>query len=141
MIANYYYKCGICGCVCNLKYQMGYARKHPIRYKCKCGASIRGMYELERGISFEDAYAVSEQVPSFVVYCSGDFFTVPPFSVKNLEEAYRTVPTPFILATQLLEYKDFQKEFTHILSYRDRRHQSVRAINELYAAKNKGSYT
>ena len=136
MTASMYYKCRICGCICNLKYQMGYAKKHPVRYKCKCGVSIRGMYEEGRGFSFENAEEVYEQMPSFVVYCSGEFFTIPPFSVKSFEETVGTVPTPFILATQLLNYEDYRREFSHILSYRDGKHIFVRALNELYAAKN-----
>ncbi len=136
MTANMYYKCKICGCVCNLKYQMGYSKKHPIRYKCCCGVSIRGTYEEGKGILFENAVEVDEELPKFVVYCSGEFFTVPPFEVNSFEETISTVPTPFILATQLLEYENFEKEFQHILSYRDSRHMYVRAINELYAANN-----
>lgn len=136
MTVNMYYKCKICGCVCNLKYQMGYAKKHPIRYKCICGVSIRGIYEEGRGFSFENAEFVEEQMPKFVVYCSGEFFTIPPFLVESFEETFATVPPPFILATQLLEYEDYRKEFSHILFYRDERHVYVRALNELYVAKN-----
>lgn len=131
-----YYKCKICGCVCNLKYQMGFAKKHPVRYKCKCGVSIRGMYEETRGFSFENAEVVNEQMPDCVVYCAGEFFTVPPFVVKSFEETVTTVPSPFILATQLLNYEDYRLEFSHILSYRVEKLIYVRALNELYLAKN-----
>ncbi len=136
MTASMYYKCKICGCICNLKYQMGYAKKHPVRYKCKCGVSIRGMYEEGRGFSFENAETVEEQMPGIVVYCSGEFFTFPPFSVNSFKETVCTVPPPFILATHLLEYEDYSLEFHHILAYRDEKHAYVRALNELYAAKN-----
>ena len=37
MVSNYLVKCNICGRVCNLKYQLGFSKKHPIRYKCMCG--------------------------------------------------------------------------------------------------------
>lgn len=136
MTASMYYRCKICGSICNLKYQMGYSRKHPIRYKCTCGISIRGLYEEGRGICFENADKVAEAIPSFVVYASGEFFTVRPFAVRTFKETIGSVPPPFILATQLLEYEDYQKEFSHIISYRDKSHSYVRAINELYSAKN-----
>lgn len=137
MTVNMYYKCKICGCVCNLKYQMGYSRKHPIRYKCKCGVSIRGSYEENRGFQFENAVEAKPELPEFVVYCSGEFFTVPPFMVHSFEETVGTVPPPFILATQILEYKEYRKELQHVLAYRDIGHPYVRAINELFAANNK----
>ncbi len=136
MTASMYYKCKICGCICNLKYQMGYSRKHPIRYRCKCGVSMRGSFEKGKGISFENAVEAEDKMPEFVVYCSGEFFTVPPFAVNSYEETIASVPPPFILATQLLDYDNYVKEFQHILSYRDVRHPYVRAINELYAAGN-----
>lgn len=136
MTINMYYKCKICGCVCNLKYQMGYLKKHPIRYKCMCGVSIRGMYEENSIISFENADKIDEELPKFVVYCSGEFFTVPPFTVETFEQTIAKVPPPFILATQLLEYENYRKEITHILYYREEKHRYVRAINELYAAEN-----
>ena len=135
MLINLYYKCKICGCVCNFKYEVGYSKKHPIRYKCMCGISIRGMYEDKDGISFENAEKVEGQLPGFVVYSSGEFFTVPPFAVKFYKDMERGC-TPFILATQMLDYLKYRKEFTHIISYRDEQHIYVRALNELYSARN-----
>ena len=131
-----YYKCKICGCVCNLKYQMGYSQQHPIRYKCKCGVSIRGKYEKDRGMSFENAEKVNDMSSGFVVYCSGEFFTIPPFAVESYEDTIAKILPPFLFATQMVEYDDFVKEFRHILTYREEKQSYVRAINELYAVKN-----
>lgn len=136
MTKSMYYRCRICGSVCNLKYQIGYSRKHPIRYKCSCGILIRGLYEEGKGIDFENADKVDQTLPAFVVYSSGEFFTVPPFSVTTFKQTVGTFPPPFILATMMLEYEDYRKEFSHIIFYRDNSHSSVRAINELYAARN-----
>lgn len=44
MQANYYIKCDICGAVSNLKYQMVFSKRHPIRFKCPCGVSLRGEF-------------------------------------------------------------------------------------------------
>ena len=126
MTGSMYYRCRICGSVCNLKYQIGYSRKHPIRYKCSCGILIRGLYEEGKGIDFENADKVDQTLPAFVVYSSGEFFTVPPFSVTTFKQTVGTFPPPFILATMMLEYEDYRKEFSHIIFYRDNSHSSVR---------------
>lgn len=135
MQVNYYEKCNICGAVCNLKYQMGFSKKHPIRYKCICGISIRGEYREKEGITFENATTVGRDAfPDFVVYSSGDFLTVPPYSVIDSEDLMR--PTSFILAAQMMDYDRFRTEFSHIVSYRDNRYPIVSAINDLYMANN-----
>lgn len=136
MTANMYYKCRICGSVCNIKYQMGYVKKHPIRYKCLCGITIRGNYYMDSGMSFENADEEGKRAPDFVVYCSGEFFTVHPYPVKSYEETINKYPTPFMLALQILNYEEFRKELGHVLLYRESRHIFVRAINELYAVGN-----
>ncbi len=50
MQVNFFYKCNICGSICNLKYQLGFSKKHPIRYKCSCGITIKGTYQENLGI-------------------------------------------------------------------------------------------
>ena len=89
MVSNYLVKCNICGRVCNLKYQLGFSKKHPIRYKCMCGVSIRGEYREEKGIEFENATMLTEQgTPNYVVVSSGEFLTNLPFQVNNIEETF-----------------------------------------------------
>lgn len=135
MQVNYYEKCNICGTVCNLKYQMGFSKKHPIRYKCTCGVSIRGEYRESDGIAFENATTVGRDAsPDFVVHSSGEFLTVPPYAVNDSADLIR--PTSFILAVQMMDYDRFRAEFSHIVSYRDERHSIVSAINDLYLANN-----
>ena len=135
MQASCYQKCRICGKVCNLKYQMGYSKKHPIRYKCSCGVTIRGEFQDGDGITFDNADEIYEQVmPDFVVHSSGEFLTLPPYAVESFEETL--LPTSFILATQMMDYENFQIEFSNIINYRDNYHLLVRAINELYDAHN-----
>ena len=135
MVSNYLVKCNICGRVCNLKYQLGFSKKHPIRYKCMCGVSIRGEYREEKGIEFENATMLTEQgTPNYVVVSSGEFLTNLPFQVKNIEETFGL--SPFIKATQMLDYEEYRKTFTSIHNYRDNRRSIVRAINELYIANN-----
>lgn len=71
--ANYYSKCQICSSVCNLKYQTGYSKKHPIRYMCSCGVAIRGEFKDGIGITFENTDRLNEQaMPDFVVHSSGE---------------------------------------------------------------------
>lgn len=136
MQASSYYKCNICGKVCNLKYQMGYSKKHPIRYKCSCGVAIRGEFQDGVGISFDNAVKINEQViPDFVVHSSGEFLTLPPYAVKSFEDTM--LPSSFILATQMMDYENFQIEFTNVINYRDNYHSLVRAINELFDAHNR----
>ena len=136
MVSNYFVKCNICGSVCDLKYQFGFSKNHPIRYKCKCGISIRGEYREEMGIEFENATILKEQVsPSYVVISSGDFLTDLPFRVENIEETFGF--SPFIKATQMMDYEAYRNTFTRIIDYRDNKSSIVRAINELYAANNK----
>ena len=138
MQMNYYLKCDICGAVSNLKYQMGYSTRHPIRFKCQCGVSLRGEYSEKNGINFENAQIVDDQpnqLPALVVYSSGDFLTKPPFIPKKIEQLF--MPTSFISATFYLDYDQFRKEFSFVVRYRDELHQINRAINELYFAGNK----
>ena len=138
MQMNYYLKCDICGAVSNLKYQMGYSTRHPIRFKCQCGVSLRGEYSEKNGINFENAQIVDDQpnqLPALVVYSSGDFLTKPPFIPKKIERLF--MPTSFISATFYLDYDQFRKEFSFVVRYRDELHQINRAINELYFAGNK----
>jgi hypothetical protein len=134
MQANYYYKCNICGVVCNLKYQMGYSKKHPIRYKCTCGITIKGEYQEGDGISIDNAKDTEECIPNFVVHSSGEFLTQTPYSVTEMKDTF--VPTSFIFATQTMDYEKYRKEFTAIINYRDNRNSTVKAINELYEAGN-----
>lgn len=135
MVSNYFVKCNICGRVCDLKYQLGFLKKHPIRYKCMCGISIRGEYREGNGIEFENATMTSDETtPNYVVVSSGEFLTNLPFQVKNIEETFGL--SPFINATQMIDYEEYRKTFTSIHSYRDNRRSIVRAINELYAANN-----
>lgn len=139
MQANYYYKCEICGTICNLKYQLGFSKKHPIRYKCTCGITIKGEFQDKIGISFENATKVEEQVPQIVVHSSGEFLTRPPYTVSSIEDTF--IPTSFIFATQNMDYENFRKEFSEIINYRDNKVSTVRAINELYQAHNKNILT
>ncbi len=134
MQANYYYKCNICGTICNLKYQLGYSKKHPIRYKCTCGITIKGEYQDKIGIYFDNATMIEENVPQIVVHSSGEFLTRPPYTVSSIDDTF--APTSFIFATQNMDYENFKKEFSEIINYRDNRVSTVRAINELYQARN-----
>lgn len=87
MVSNYLVKCNICGRVCNLKYQLGFSKKHPIRYKCMCGVSIRGEYREEKGIEFENATMLTEQgTPNYVVVSSGEFLQTCLFKLKILKK-------------------------------------------------------
>ena len=119
MQASYYYKCNICGTICSLKYQLGFSKKNPIRYKCSCGITIKGEYQDKIGISFENATKVEEQVPQIAVHSSGEFLTRPPYAVSSMEDTF--VPTSFIFATQNMDYENFRKEFSEMINYRDNR--------------------
>lgn len=134
MQANYYIKCDICGAVCNLKYQMGYSKKHPIRYKCTCGVTIKGEYQEGHGIFIDNAKLIEECIPAFVVHSSGEFLTQTPYSVTAMKDTF--APTSFIFATQKLDYEKFRKEFSAVINYRDNQNSKVTAINELYEVGN-----
>lgn len=137
MQVNYYIKCDICGAVSNLKYQMGFSTRHPIRFKCPCGVSLRGEFSKKNGISFENAQIIdnkSKELPALVVYSSGDFLTVPPFVPTKVVQL--CMPSSFINATMYLNYDEFKKEFSFVVNYRDKFHRINRAINELYFAGN-----
>lgn len=136
MQANYFVKCPFCGAVADVKYQFGYSKQHPIRFKCKCGISIRGEYREGSGVVFENATVLEEDVwPDYVVHSSGEFLTVSPYLVNCEKDIMQ--PTTFILATQRMNYPAFMKELNHVLNYRDCRWKIVRAINELYLSENK----
>jgi hypothetical protein len=138
MQANYYIKCDICGAVNNLKYQMGFSTRHPIKFKCTCGVSLRGEFSKKNGISFENAQLMnnkSDKLPALVVYSSGDFLTMPPFIPTDITQLF--MPSSFIYATMYLNYDEFRKEFSFIVNYRDKFHRINRAINELYFSGNK----
>ena len=137
MQINYYIKCYICGKVSNLKYQMGFSRRHPIRFKCPCGVSLRGEFSNKNGISFENGQIINNELnelPALIVYSSGDFLTEPPF--VPMEASQLLGLTSFMNATEYLNYDDFRKEFSFVVEYRDKYHPINRAINELYFANN-----
>lgn len=136
MQANYFVKCPVCNEIADVKYQFGYSKKHPIRFKCKCGISIRGEYREESGVVFENATVMSGDVwPDYVVHSSGEFLTVPPYLVKCEKDIMQ--PTTLILSAQRMDYPAFMKELNHVINYRDCRWKIVRAINELYLSENK----
>ncbi len=134
MQANYYLKCDICGTICNLKYQMGFSKKHPIRYKCTCGITIKGEYQENRGISVTNVKMIESCVPAFVVHSSGELLTRRPHEVNNVLDTIGF--TSFILATRTMDYDKFRKEFTTVVNYRDHHSSIVKSINELYEAQN-----
>lgn len=137
MQSSCYIKCNICGGITNLKYQMSYIKRHPIRFKCPCGVSLRGEFNEKDGISFENAQIMNgstKKLPALVVYSSGDFLTRPPFVPEKPEQLL--LPTSFIDAFMYLDYLEFRKEFSFVIKYRDEFHQTIRAINELYFANN-----
>jgi hypothetical protein len=135
MQTNVYLKCNICGAICDLKYQMGFSKKHPIRYRCTCGVCIRGEYTENVGITFENATEIKQKnLPDFVVHSSGELLTLPPYSVTCVNDIMR--PTSFILSTLMMDYDKFRSEFSHIINYRDNQYPIVNAINELYKANN-----
>ena len=136
MQANYFVKCPICGSVADVKYQFGFSKRHPIRFKCKCGISIQGEYQQNKGVSFYNANILPEDVmPDYVVHSSGEFLTEKPYMVKDKEDIQK--PTTFIKATQMMEYEKFREGFSSIINYRDHTHFVVKAINELYQVGNR----
>lgn len=134
MQENYYYKCDICGSISNLKYQMGYSKRHPIRYKCNCGVTIRGEYLEGQGINIENAEKHDQCTPNFVVHSSGEFLTQTQYSVTNFEDTI--APTTFLIAMQRMDYEKFRDNFSAIINYRDNANSMVKAINELYENEN-----
>lgn len=134
MQVNFFYKCNICGSICNLKYQLGFSKKHPIRYKCSCGITIKGTYQENLGISFENATSINECMPNFVVHSSGEFLTPTLYEVVKPEDIIRS--TSFINALQSMDYEKFRKILEYVINYRDYQNSIVHAINELYEAKN-----
>ena len=134
MQVNFFYKCNICGSICNLKYQLGFSKKHPIRYKCSCGITIKGTYQENLGISFENATSINECMPNFVVHSSGEFLTPTLYEVVKPEDIIQS--TSFINALQSMDYEKFRKILEYVINYRDYQNSIVHAINELYEAKN-----
>lgn len=136
MQGNYFVKCPFCDAIADVKYQFGYSKGHPIRFKCKCGISIRGEYREGSGVVFENATVMSKDVwPDYVVHSSGEFLTVPPYLVNCKKDIMQ--PTTLIFSTQKMNYPAFMKELDHVVNYRDYRWNIVRAINELYLSENK----
>lgn len=140
MQINFYYKCAFCGSVCNLKYQMGFSKKHPIRYKCSCGITIKGEYRETQGkkeLLFENAQKTyDDQHIDYVVHSSGDLLTIPQHEFDYTKD-YSGITT-FILTTMNmdLDYDSFKEEFSRLITYRDSRRPVVRAINEYYRCGN-----
>lgn len=136
MQRNYFVKCPFCDSIADVKYQFGYLKQHPIRFKCKCGISIRGEFREGSGVVFENANILSEDVwPDYVVHSSGEFLTTPMYLVTCAEDIVQ--PTTFMFATERMNYFEFMKELKHVLNYHDYRWKIVRAINELYLSENK----
>lgn len=134
MQANYFYKCNICGAICNLKYQVGFLHKHPIRFKCNCGITIKGEFSDSNGIALENATETTSTSADYIVHCSGEFLTP---KMHNTSKNYPMGLTSFILATSMMEnYEEFQKVFSSLINYRESRAIHVSAMNELYDAHN-----
>lgn len=139
MQVNLYYKCSFCGAVCNLKYQMGFSKKHPIRYKCSCGITIRGEFRETkdtREFIFENAQKTDDKHIDYVVHSSGDLLTLPQYRYDPHKKHMEI--TSFILTTMSmnLNYEDFRNEFSRLITYRDSHRPVVRAINEYYRCGN-----
>ena len=139
MQVNLYYKCSFCGAVCNLKYQMGFSKKHPIRYKCSCGITIRGEFRETkdtREFIFENAQKTDDEHIDYVVYSSGDLLTLPQYKYDPKGEPLGI--TSFILTTMSMDlnYEEFRNEFSRLITYRDSRRPVVMAINEYYRCGN-----
>ncbi len=134
MQVNYYYKCNVCNSICNLKYQYGFSKKHPIRYKCNCGVTISGFYTEENGLSFKNATETDETNAEFVVPVSGEFLTPSSYDISSLEESFR--PTTYITAFAQMNYEDYIKAFSSIIDNRDIKYPKIQIINDLYKANN-----
>lgn len=113
---------------------MGFSKKHPIRYKCTCGITIKGEYQENHGITITNAKMIEPCVPTFIVHSSGELLTQRPHEVNNVLETMG--PTTFILATQTMDYEKFREEFTTVVNYRDYQNSKVNSINELYESQN-----
>lgn len=140
MQVNFYYKCTFCGSICNLKYQVGFSKKHPIRYKCSCGITIKGEYletQDKKELLFENASQINDDKHvDFVVHSSGDLLTIPQHEFDYKKDC--TGITTFILTTMNmnLDYDSFREEFFRLITYRDSHRPIVRAINEYYRCGN-----
>ena len=86
MQMNLYYKCNVCGTICDLKFQYGYLKNHPIRYKCKCGITISGNYSEENGFNFENATETKNTNAKYVVNASGDFITPSSYDISSAKD-------------------------------------------------------
>ncbi|SES64848.1 SEC-C motif-containing protein [Pseudobutyrivibrio sp. C4] len=134
MQANLYYQCNVCNSICDLKYQYGFSKKHPIRYKCKCGVTISGEYSEENGIKFENATKTDNTNAQFVVNVSGEFLTPSSYEISSMEDSFK--PTTFITAIAQMDYEKYTKAFHTILANRDIKYPRIRIINELHEANN-----
>lgn len=136
MVANYFFKCKVCGEITCIKYQMGFIENHPIRFKCQCGVTLNGCKD-HSGIHFQNADMCGEDmnpIPSQVITCSPEFLTIPPKRVEKAEDIF--LISPFIMATMDMEYEEFRAEFTRILSYKSNGLQDVKNCNDLFEVKN-----
>lgn len=134
MQANLYYQCTVCKSICNLKYQYGFSKKHPIRYKCKCGVTISGEYSEETGLKFENATKTDNTNAQFVVNVSGEFLTPSSYDISSMEDSFK--PTTFITALSKMDYEKYTKAFSAMLDNRDKKYPKIKIINELNEENN-----
>ena len=115
MQINFYYKCVFCGSVSNLKYQAGFSKRHPIRYKCSCKITIKGEYREWQGkkeLIFKNVKKINDDTRiDFVVHSSGDLLTIPQHQFDSSKDSAGI--TTFLLATMdmNLDYDSFREEF------------------------------
>ena len=135
MQTNFYVKCDVCGKVLMVKYQMGYVKRHHIRFKCECGVTIKGEKDID-GITFHNGTQIKADgdLPDYVIHVSSELLTVRPYKVKKVADIMR--PTSFIRATQLMDYEKYQSEFSAVWDYKEKWFSKVTMINELFEANN-----
>lgn len=140
MTANYLIKCSACGAVTYLKYQVGFVDRHPIRYKCTCGVTIR-CFRNKNKIETENCEIISSEemsdnqlAPAQIVFSSSELLTLPPQPYTGSFLCF--IPGPFIFESGLLDIERFEKEMQEALSYKTEGLKYVRNCNELFQAKN-----
>lgn len=81
MNVNYYLKCDVCGEVTQVKIQVGWLEKHPVRVYCrKCGILMSGKFIMDqKEISYEyrvdNAKLLTACEPNYYIESSGELLT------------------------------------------------------------------
>lgn len=147
MNRNIYLKCNVCETVTQVRVQVGWIEKFPIRVPCgKCHTVINGMFKCNYEdatieYEFDGCNEVIPQMPDYFLEAAGDLLTEKLIKINCKEDLIQ--PTPYFKAIWAMskgdnnglngtDYEEFKQTLTDFLGVIDCDFSNWKIINELW---------